>query len=234
MNKIKDKIIEFYKSKKDLIIITLFLILIINVCSVDNKINNTPNKDSNYNEVKHTDTTTSQNGLEIGRIDAPNYSKEPNSFNDILLIAIIILTFIVLKRKGILDKFITRLIPKVFIIRVNHFKSKKNNHHLIRIRLLNKKDNDITFNNPIIVFENKDNTRKFNITNVNGNNIFPLTLIPDTSEDFTIDLEMFFNYYPELRKYNHVYIMISNALGSFYKSKKCNIHKPKKSSIIIK
>lgn len=137
-----------------------------------------------------------------------------NNFRTLMLMALLVLGFFVVKRFGWLEK----LFPKIVVFRVVHFKNKSNGNLVLKIFLLNKTNNSISFNNPSIEFFKGSQKREFVIKNIGGLNYFPLTLTPGTGQRFTIDAQKFYANVNELNDYKLIRMVITTTSGKTYKS----------------
>ncbi|SMO69977.1 hypothetical protein SAMN06265379_105121 [Saccharicrinis carchari] len=137
-----------------------------------------------------------------------------NNLNSLLIMTAILLALFVARRYGWLDK----MLPKVVIFKVNHYKNKTTGHLILRVFLINRTSTSITFNNPTLCFFKGNKKRAFIIKNIGGQNYFPITLTPGTGHKFNIDAQKFYDNVEGLTKYKTLRMEINSTTGTTYKS----------------
>ncbi|GAF05374.1 hypothetical protein [Saccharicrinis fermentans] len=125
-----------------------------------------------------------------------------------------ILGFFVAQRYGWLEK----LFPKVVIFKVDYAKQKATGHLVLKVLLINRTRESISFNNPTLAFFNGNQKREFIIKNIGGQNYFPITLTPGTGHKFNIDAQKFYSSIADLEKYKTIQMIITSTTGRSYKS----------------
>lgn len=201
--------IFFLKKNRIIIYTILAMAILLQVCSYGAK----PPAHTGDLNIENT-VPLSENTLIPPDVNSNTPNHSDNNFRTLMLMALLVLGFFVVKRFGWLEK----LFPKIVVFRVVHLKNKSNGNLALKIFLLNKTNNSISFNNPSIEFFKGSKKREFVIKNIGGLNYFPLTLTPGTGQRFTIDAQKFYANAKELDEYKLIRMAITTTSGKTYKS----------------
>lgn len=203
--------LAFVKKNRVIIYSMLACMLVLQICSEGSK--------PPVNQVEEVQEVISLNeggeSVEQGeRVEQP--PSRSQDYTNILLMTILVLSFFVAKRYGWLEK----IFPSIVVFQVNHFKQKSTGNHVLKIAVINKTSKDVSLMQPTIVFYKGNKSREFAIKNIGGLNYFPLTLLPNTGQKFTIDAEKFYNNVEGLKEFKTIQVKMCSTGGKCYKSMK--------------
>jgi len=212
MNKQISEFVAFLKKNRIIIYALLGITLMMQICS-KGALPPVRTTEPQFKEI-----TSDNDPTAISQENAPEeMDRQPQTdFTSLLLMALVILAFFVAKRYGWLDK----LFPKVVIFKVDYFKQKQTGNLILKVFLINKTNQTISFNNPQLIFYKGNNKRAFVIKNIGGQNYFPITLTPGTGHKFNIDAQKFYTNVEGLKQYKTIRMEINSTTGKSYKSMK--------------
>jgi len=212
MNKQIKDFTAFVKKNRVVIYVLLGTILMLQICSRGAL----PPKHTS--DPQAMDITISNDESDTPQVTPPeeHTPKPQTDFTSILLMAVVILGFFVAQRYGWLDK----LFPKIVIFKVDYAQQKATGHLILKVLLINRTRESISFNNPTLAFFKGKHKREFIIKNIGGQNYFPITLTPGTGHKFNIDAQKFYTSIPDLEKYKTLQMIITTTTGRSYKSMK--------------
>ena len=210
-NKLKD-FIAFVKKNRVVIYVFLGTALMMQICSRGAL----PPVKSSEPQVKEISSSASEEAFPRETSQGEQPQRPGPDFTSLLLMAVVILGFFVAKRYGWLDK----LMPKVVVFKVDYFKQKSTGHLILKVFLINRTGESISFNNPTLVFFNGNKKREFVIKNIGGQNYFPITLTPGTGHKFNLDAQKFYNNVEGLDSFKTIRLEITSTSGKSYRSMK--------------
>ena len=223
MNEILSRIKEFYYRNRKLLIGVFAFLLLLQLCSRGAQ---APSESQHKKretiriEVPEDTLSNGEESLEKAFYEGMTKpaEKQPEFnplFMEFLLMTALVLIFYIVGKRGWLRK----LMPAMVIIKARTVKSRAAGDLLLAIEINNKTKDSITFEPPILIFKRFRKVRKFKIKGGGGENVFPLTLMPDTGHKVIINLDRFKERIPEIKKYNKVNILITADNGKTYKVK---------------
>ena len=131
-------------------------------------------------------------------------------FSAIFWLSALILVVYYLNRKGWLPK----LMPQWVSFKMVLMENKINKRLLMRLTITNNSRKSETFNSPCLLFKNWSKSRKFVIKN----DLFPLTLTPETMHTMMIDVQNFYDKVPDLGKFKWLGAEVETSVGKIYRS----------------
>ncbi len=182
MNKFLNDIKVFYRQYRIWIIGGLFFLIMMQVCSYGAKNHSSIDSQSFQEEMlDHEDLES----LTVPPVDQPK-ERKPLNDNILLLMGAGLLFYFALKRK-----LFYKIMPSIVWISLSTRRIKSSKVRLARIQVTNKTKESITFEAPVLVFRNlTGKPRRFKLKN-GIDDLFPLTLTPNTSHSVNIDIDQF-------------------------------------------
>lgn len=213
--------LRFWKKYGNLVLGGLFFIFIISYCNQQAQYNAA--REQAMQEHREPEQSADQDSPrlksfeELMRQRQPRQPEGPGSLFTMLLLLSLGIGIVWVTRQ----KWWLSLWQKWFPGSVNFrvFKGKDNvtGRRLLKISIENKTREALTFLPPMLVFSNWGKERRFRLKGSNQEEMFPLTLTPDTGHRVVLDLDQFYEKIPDLRKANRVGAMVETTEGKTYK-----------------
>jgi len=185
MNKIK----AFYQKNRLILIIGFGFILMMQICSRGGQVKTEHQLKDKYEQVQSkVDDTDLKPLREIYEEDIrQNKPGNPEMTSLFILMGLVLFVYVATKR-GWLQK----LAPSIVWISIHLRKHKQTKERMAGLSVANHTKESITFMSPIITFGGVfKKSRKFRLKSGVGQDVFPLTLVPGTSHQITINLDVF-------------------------------------------
>lgn len=115
-------------------------------------------------------------------------------------------------------KGVDRFFPGYILMRAGIVGNRRSGILKWQISVSNRKNETITFSEPILVFSSFTSKKKFKINSNDFSKSFPITLGPKTNHTLIIELNQFYQRYTELTQFRFVRTEISASNGKTYKS----------------
>ncbi len=223
MNEILTRVKEFYYRNRNMLIGGFAFLLFLQLCSRGARAPSEPQqkkRESIRIEVPEDTLPNGEESLEKAFYEGMTKPAEKQpEYNpllmEFLLMTVLVLIFYVAGKRG----WIKKLMPAMVIIKARTAKSSATEDLLLAIEINNKTKDSVTFDPPVLIFKRFGKERKFRIKGSSGENIFPLTLMPDTGHKLIININRFKEHIPEIKKYNKINILITADNGKTYKVK---------------
>lgn len=151
----------------------------------------------------------------IDSLDGHELNERPtyNSNYLLLLMGFGLLFYFALKRR-----WLQQVMPRIVWVSLKIKRIKSSKSRLARMAVVNKTTDSITLQPPVLVFGSPfKKSRKFRIKN-NADNVFPLTLTPNTSHGITIDITQFRRKAGINKGYKWVKVQLEGQLQKKYSS----------------
>jgi len=133
----------------------------------------------------------------------------------LVLMMVLVLVFYVGVKKG----WFVKLIPAIVWVSLRLHRNKQTQHRMLKISILNQSKESHTFLAPILVFGSPfKKSRKFRIKGGDGQDVFPITLMPGTAHQLTLDFDQFRRKAGNLEKYVWVRIEVESSGDKSFKS----------------
>jgi hypothetical protein len=216
MNRIINQISQFYHKNRKWIIGGLAFLLLLQLCSRGGRVAppDSAKESQPVQEAPHFDTLANgEKPLEqlfYEKMTAPPEKGPSPLLPFFIMTALVALVYVVIKYK-----LAERFMPAWVSVRARTLKKQK--EQLLRIAIHNYTKESITFATPVVVFERGKKSRKFKIKGGDGQNLFPLTLMPKTGHQLTISIDKFRASFPELKKYKKLRVIIEADNGKTYR-----------------
>jgi len=174
----------------------------------------------------HTPSYSQQNSIEQS-YDTPQQAPEENGseqkkeisplaifFNLISLALFVVLGFILFKRfKG----------DDLIFVMIKAKKNKLSGKRFLQVSVYNLGKHPASLNAPTIEFSHHKETKRYVITRVENQVIYPLTIPSNQGHRINIDVEKFYEKVTELKAYKSVRMIYSTASGKAFRSLKAKI-----------
>ncbi len=212
MRRYLDQVKAFYRQNRLLIIFGLGFLLLMQICSRGGRVDR-PSQIEAYHEQNESLQGDEQLKplSEIYREEAEQRNNNPEMTSFFILMALVLLVFVATKR-GWLQK----LAPSIVWVTVKVKRHKQTKSRIAIINVLNQSKESLTFSPPTIAFGSiSKKARRFRIKSGNGQDVFPLTLVPGTAHNITIDLDAFRSKAGGLKGYNWVKIEVNAGLKNY-------------------
>lgn len=224
MNNLIYRIKAFYNRNRRFIIAGLGFVVLMQICGRGGNL--VPTKKSSEKSESsaaiHFDTLANgDESLEqvfYESLTKPETEPQPKYnplFMEMLLMTGLILIFYLAQKRGWMKK----LMPAWVFVRVKKSKNGISGEALLHLEINNKTKESITFEAPILTFRRYGKTKKFKIKGSEGQQLFPLTLMPDTGHKLVINIDRFKMGVPELKKYKNITISVDADNGKTYNAK---------------
>ncbi len=175
----------FYQKYRWWIVGALFFLLMMQVCSQGGRVGHrdlvqesTLNEPENDEELLRPLNTPVDEGVNVKR------GFDTGALLFLMLFGL--LFYVAMKRK-----LFQKMIPSIVWVSLRIRNKKSTGQRIAQISIMNRTRESIAFNAPVLVFGHPfKKTRKFQLKS-GGQNLFPLTLTPETSHQISIDINQF-------------------------------------------
>lgn len=103
-------------------------------------------------------------------------------------------------------------------LKVELSKDRKYRPNVLTLNILNKSNNDIDLEAPVIHFRKLWSKRKFKLTGINRYKIYPLYLEAGKTHELQIDLSVFYRHDRKLKQFHRAKVWVSDTRGKTYSS----------------
>lgn len=155
---------------------------------------------------------------ELVRQRQPQDQEGPGSFLTMFLLLTTAFGLVWLLQQQRVRQYVRRWFPGKVLLQVIKGSDHATGRQLLKISIINKTNEGITFLPPHLVFRNWGQERKFRLKGSNQEDMFPLTLTPGTSHRLVLDLEQFFEKIPDLKKSNKVGVSVQTTGEKEYRA----------------
>lgn len=205
MNALFQQIKDFYTRHRIIILVGLGFVLLMQICSQGAKVHRSdvPVAEEQYIEGGDSDIKPlAQIEQEQRRNDAL-----PGS-SSLLIMMVLVLVFYMGIKKG----WFVKIMPSIVWISLQVKRNKSTGQRVLKIGVVNQTKESKTFQPPILIFGEPFKTgRKFRIKGGDGQDVFPLTLMPGTSHQLVINLDQFRNKAGIVKGYRWVKVEVADA-----------------------
>jgi hypothetical protein len=148
----------------------------------------------------------------------PQEPQNPGSFFTMFLLLMFSFGLVWVLQRPRVKKYLHRLFPGRVMFSVVKGEDPVTGHRLLKISIVNKTDEGLTFLPPNLVFRKWGDERKFRLKGNSQEDMFPLTLTPGTSHRVVLDLEQFYEKIPDLKSSNRVGASVETTGQKIYRA----------------
>ncbi len=209
-----NQILNFWIKNRMIIVALLLVLLMMNLCGriLTPLTNESP---VNTEILENNNDFNKGNGIKsyeqlIAERVARERQRTTSFFSVIFWLSALVLVVYYLNRRGWLPK----LMPQWVSFRMVLMENRINKRLLMRLTITNNSRKSETFNSPCLLFKKWSKSRKFVIKN----DLFPLTLTPETTHTMMIDVQNFYDKVSGLNKFKWIGAEVENSGGKVYRS----------------
>jgi hypothetical protein len=198
----------FWKKYGNLVLGGLVFLFLINYCNQQSRYESSQSTSNREEQVVADNAPENGNKLpdyeELMRRRPHQEPTGPGSFFTMLLLLTFSFGLVWLLQQHWVKKYIRRWLPGKVVFFVTKAKDSVTGRRLLRISIINKTDEGLTFLPPNLIFRKWGDERKFRLKGSSQEAMFPLTLTSGTSHHVILDLEQFYEKIPDLKNSNRV------------------------------
>ncbi len=197
-----------WKKYGNLILGGLFFLFLISYCNQQRSPQSLPSDVNDEEQIFSDSTQENVKKLpdyeELMRRRQPQEPRGPGSFFTMFLLLMFSFGLVWLFQQQRVRNYIRQLLPGRVLFFVTPKRDSVTGRRLLRISIVNKTDDSLTFLPPNLIFRKWGKERKFRLKGSNQDDMFPLTLTPGTSHHVVLDLEQFYEKIPGLKNSDRV------------------------------
>lgn len=199
---------RIWKKYGNFILGGLVFLFLVSYCNQQSR-NESSKSISNIQENTAADTTSENSNKlptyeDLMRKRQTGESEGPGSFFTMFLLLMFSFGLVWLFQQQWVKNYLRRWLPGRVVFFVTKGKDSVTGRRLLRISIINKTDEGLTFLPPYLIFRKWGKERKFRLKGSNQEEMFPLTLTSGTSHHVMLDLEQFYEKVPDLKSSNRV------------------------------
>lgn len=211
MQHLINNIKAFYQKNRIIIIVGLGFLVLMQICSRGGRVEKQePMPSPEIAQV--TDDAEVKPLREIYYDDIQKQKvKRPEMTSMFILMGLVLLVYVAIKR-GWLQK----LTPSVVWVRVKIRRDKNTKERIASISIVNQTKESLTFSPPILVFSDVfKKSRKFRLKSGEGQNVFPLTLMPGTGHSIHLNIDAFKQKAGGLKGLNWIKVEVNASIKQY-------------------
>jgi len=187
MRHLVNSIKVFYQKNRLLIIIGLGFMLVMQICSQGGRVETESGKPNQIMETSVQDTETKPL-QEIYRDQIhQKRAVDPEVTSLFILIGLVLLFYVATKRG-----WLKHIVPAIVWVSLKVRRNNDTKERLATLTVSNHTKESITFTSPVIAFNHLfKKARRFRLKSGVGHNAFPITLLPGTSHQIVINIDVF-------------------------------------------
>lgn len=214
MQKLIQQLKTFYLRHRTVILVGFGFVLLMQICGRGGEVSHRQEP-----VVIEQQEEWSQDGVSIKPLAEIEREQQQDQqlpgTTSLVVMMVLVLIFYVGVKKG----WFLKLIPAIVWVSLRLYRNKHTRHHMLKISILNQTKESHTFRAPILVFGSPfRKSRKFRIKGGDGQDVFPITLMPGTAHQLTLDFNQFRSKVGNLEKFNWVKIEVDSSGDKIFKS----------------
>ena len=214
MQSIIQQLKSFYLRHRTVILIGFAFILLMQICSrgAEVPVSQEPVAIEQMEEWSQDDTAIKP----LAEIERERrQDQQLPGTTSLVMMMVLVLIFYVGVKKG----WFLKLIPAIVWVSLRLYRNKQTRHQMLKMSILNQTKESHAFLAPILVFGSPfKKSRKFRIKGGDGQDVFPITLMPGTAHQLTLDFDQFRSKVGDLEKYRWVKIEVDSSGDKTFKS----------------
>jgi hypothetical protein len=212
---------RFWRKYGNLILGGLFFLFIISYCNQQTRYTaqkaiDQPNK--SIRKLSEHDSSQLKSFEELMSERQSQKPERPGSLFTMLLLLMLGVGIVWMIRQSWWKSFWMKWFPGRVSLRVAKGKDHVTGRKLLKISIVNKTQDGLTFMPPMVVFSKWGKERRFRLKGSDQDDMFPLTLTPGTGHGIVIDLDQFYEKIPDLKGANRVGALVETSGEKEYKS----------------
>ncbi|WP_025006831.1 hypothetical protein [Marinilabilia salmonicolor] len=198
----------FWRKYGKFILGGLFFLFLINYCNQQPRnqksVDNEQEERVKSQPVQEDEITTLKTYEELVTKRQLQENEGPGSFLTMFLLLTFAFGLVWLLQQKKVQQSVRKWLPQRVLFQVRKGRDSVTGRRILKIVIVNKTDEGLTFLPPNLVFRNWGKVRIFRLKGSNQEDMFPLTLTPGTSHRLVLDLEQFYEKLPDLKNSNRV------------------------------
>ncbi|MFO8000816.1 MAG: hypothetical protein R6U46_06195 [Marinilabilia sp.] len=211
---------RFWRKNKNIVLTGLFFLFLISYCNQQ-----APRQTQQPQEQEETasDTLSDSDDRSLKSFEQlmeerrSQQKKRPGGFFTVFLLLMIGVGLVWVARQPWWQRIWRQWFPGRVQFRVSKGKDRVTGRQLLKISIVNKTREGLTFMPPMIVFSKWGKERRFRLRGSDQEKMFPLTLTPGTGHRVVLDLDQFYEKVSDLKGANRVGAGIETTDGKRYK-----------------
>lgn len=212
----------FWRKYSKFILGGLFFLFLVSYCNQQSPKQaavQSQGKEQTTTELSDTsDLSTLKTYEELVKQRPPQDTEGPGSFLTMFLLLTVAFLIVWLLQKPKMQLLLRRWFPGRVMLQVVKGRDSVSGRRILKISIVNKSAEGITFLPPNLVFRRWGKERKFRLKGSNQEDMFPLTLTPGTSHRLVLDLDQFYEKLPDLKTSNRVGASVETTGQKEYRS----------------
>lgn len=200
----------------------LFFLFLINYCNQQPRnqqaVPSEQQEQVNEDPLQEDEITTLKTYEELVTKRQLQENEGPGSFMIMFLLLTFAFGLVWLLQQKRVQHTVRKWLPGRVMFQASKSHDSVTGRRILKIVIVNKTDEGLTFLPPNLVFSKWGKERIFRLKGSNQEDMFPLTLTPGTSHRLVLDLEQFYEKIPDLNSSNRVGASVETTDGKKYRS----------------